>query len=119
MNAESIRDLFNQVRRGKLSPDDAVERLRHLPFEDLGFAKVDHHRTLRTGMPEVIFGQGKTPAQVAGIFKRLAQHGTNVLATRATKEQFTAVKKAVRGLNTKPKRKPSFCAQRRSFTARA
>ena len=97
MNAESIRDLFNQVRRGKLSPDDAVERLRHFPFEDIGFAKVDHHRTLRTGMPEVIFGQGKTPAQVAGIFKRLAQHGTNVLATRSTKEQFTAVKKAVKG----------------------
>jgi NCAIR mutase (PurE)-related protein len=97
MNAESIRDLFNQVRRGKLSPDDAVERLRHFPFEDIGFAKVDHHRTLRTGMPEVIFGQGKTAAQVAGIFKRLAQHGTNVLATRATKEQFTAVKKAVKG----------------------
>jgi pyridinium-3,5-biscarboxylic acid mononucleotide synthase len=98
MNAASIRELFNQVRRGKLSPDDAVERLRHLPFEDLGFAKVDHHRVLRIGMPEVIFGQGKTPAQVAGIFKRLAQHGTNVLATRATKAQFAAVKKAVRSV---------------------
>jgi NCAIR mutase (PurE)-related protein len=95
LNAESIRKLFEQVRKGKLSPDDAVDRLRHLPFEDLGFAKVDHHRTLRAGMPEVIFGQGKTPAQVAGIFKRLAAHGTNVLATRATREQFAAVKKAV------------------------
>jgi len=105
LNAESIRELFNQVRRGKLSPDDAVERLRHLPFEDLGFAKVDHHRTLRTGMPEVIFGQGKTPAQVAGIFKRLAQHGTNVLATRTTKEQFTAVKKAVKGVKYEPEAK--------------
>ncbi len=96
MNAESIRKLFEQVRAGKLSSDDAVERLRHLPFEDLGFAKVDHHRTLRAGMPEIVFGQGKTPAQVAEIFKRLAQHGKNVLATRASKEQFAAVKKVVR-----------------------
>ena len=103
MNAESIRELFQQVQSGKLSPDEAVDRLRHLPFEDLGFAKVDHHRTLRAGMPEVVFGQGKTPAQVAGIFARLAKHGTNVLATRATKQQFSAVKKAVRGAKYEPR----------------
>jgi NCAIR mutase (PurE)-related protein len=72
VNAESIRKLFEQVRRGKLSPDDAVQRLRHLPFEDLGFAKVDHHRALRAGMPEVILGERKTPANVAQIFARLA-----------------------------------------------
>jgi NCAIR mutase (PurE)-related protein len=96
LNADSIRKLFEQVRAGKLAPDEAVERLRHLPFEDLGFAKVDHHRTLRAGMPEVIFGEGKTPAQVASIFKRLAKHGTNVLATRTTQAQFRVVKKAVR-----------------------
>lgn len=95
MNAESIRRLFEQVRRGKLSPDEAVEQLRHLPFEDLGFAKVDHHRAVRAGMPEVIFGGGKTPKQMAQIFGRLAQHGGNVLATRATQEQFVAVKAAV------------------------
>jgi NCAIR mutase (PurE)-related protein len=68
LNADSIRRLFDEVRKGKLSPDDAVARLRHLPFEDLGYAKVDHHRALRAGMPEVIFGQGKAPTQVAGIF---------------------------------------------------
>ncbi|HEX8815224.1 MAG TPA: nickel pincer cofactor biosynthesis protein LarB [Terriglobales bacterium] len=96
MNSDSIRKLFEQVRRGKLAPDDAVERLRHLPFEDLGFAKVDHHRALRTGMPEVILGQNKTPAQVAEIFSRLAKHGGNVLATRASRQQFAAVKKKVR-----------------------
>jgi pyridinium-3,5-biscarboxylic acid mononucleotide synthase len=96
MNAESIRKLFEQVRGGRLSPDEAVDRLRHLPFEDLGFAKVDHHRALRVGMPEVIFGQGKTPAQMAQIFSRLARHGGNILATRASKEQFAAVKKKVR-----------------------
>src|ERR1700687_1499802 len=96
MNSESIRKLFEQVRAGKVSPDEAVQRLRHLPFEDLGFAKIDHHRALRAGMPEVIFGQGKTPVQVAQIFSRLAQHEGNILATRASKEQFAAVTKRVR-----------------------
>jgi len=89
--------LFEEVRAGKISPDTAVERLRHLPFADLGFAKVDHHRTLRVGMPEVILSERKTRDQVAAIFKELAQHGKNVLATRATKEQFAAVRKLVRG----------------------
>ena len=93
MNSDSIRKLFEKVRRGKISPDDAVQRLRHLPFEDLGFAKVDHHRALRVGIPEVIFGEGKTRLQFAEIFARLARHGNNVLATRVSKEQFAAVKK--------------------------
>jgi NCAIR mutase (PurE)-related protein len=96
LNAESIRKLFEQVRQGGLSPDEAVECLRHLPFEDLGFAKVDHHRALRAGMAEVIFGENKTPKQVADIFFRLAKHGGNVLATRANEKQFAAVKKRVR-----------------------
>jgi NCAIR mutase (PurE)-related protein len=97
LTPESIRKLFERVRAGKISPDEAVQRLRHLPFEDLGFAKVDHHRALRVGMPEVIFGQGKTPAQLTQIFSRLAKHDGNLLATRASKEQFAAVKKKVRG----------------------
>src|ERR1700704_2756540 len=96
MDSQALRKLFEQVRKKRLSPDEAVERLRHLPFEDLGFAKVDHHRALRTGMPEVIFGENKTPKQVADIFFRLAKHGGNVLATRANEEQFAAVKKRVR-----------------------
>jgi len=96
VNPESIRTLFQQVRQGKLSPDEAVERLRHLPFEDLGFAKLDHHRVLRVGMPEVVFGQGKTPAQVAQIFSRLARRGGNILATRTSEEQFITVRRKVR-----------------------
>jgi len=91
MNSQALRKLFDQVREKQLSPDEAVDRLRHLPFEDLGFAKIDHHRALRQGMPEVIFSQGKTPKQVAAIFSSLAQHGSNVLATRATEEQYAAV----------------------------
>jgi pyridinium-3,5-biscarboxylic acid mononucleotide synthase len=95
LTPESIRALFDDVKLGKLTPDEAVERMRHMPFEDLGFAKVDHHRALRNGMPEVIFGEGKSPEQVAGIFERLAEHGTNVLATRASESQFAAVRKIV------------------------
>jgi NCAIR mutase (PurE)-related protein len=96
MDAASLRKLLQQVRAGKLSPDQAVTRLRHMPFEDLGFAKIDHHRRLRAGMPEVIFSRGKTPAQVAQIFKRMAAQGGNVLATKANAQHFRAVKKAVR-----------------------
>ena len=98
LNADSIRKLLEQVRRGKLSPDEAVERLRHMPFEDLGFAKLDHHRALRAGMPEVIFAEGKSAAQVAELFSRLAKHGGNILATRANRKQFAAVRKKLRGV---------------------
>lgn len=96
MRPDSLRRLLEDVRRKRLHPDEALQRLRHLPFEDLGFAKVDHHRALRAGIPEVVLAQGKTPAQVAGIFERLARHGSNVLATRASDQQYTAVRKKVR-----------------------
>src|SRR5438105_1826862 len=66
-----------------------------MPFEDLGFAKLDHHRALRTGMPEVIFAEGKSDAQMVEIFSRLAKGGGNILATRASREQFVAIKKKV------------------------
>jgi NCAIR mutase (PurE)-related protein len=102
MNAQALHKLFDQVRKKRLSPDDAVERLRHLPFEDLGFAKVDHHRVLRQGMPEVIFAQGKTPRQVADIFTRLAAHEGNVLATRASEEQYSAVVASVHRAEYRP-----------------
>ena len=96
MDAKALHQLLEQVRDGNVSPDDAVARMRHMPFEDLGFAKVDHHRRIRSGMPEVIFSRGKTATQVAGIFKRLAAHGGNVLATKAGRDHFAAVKKAIR-----------------------
>jgi NCAIR mutase (PurE)-related protein len=92
MDRKQIEALLNDVRAGQTPVSDALERLRDLPFEDIGFAKVDHHRALRTGMPEVIFSSGKTPAQVAAIFARMAQHGGNVLATRASADVFRAVR---------------------------
>lgn len=91
MDRTLLETLLNEVRDGKTEVDDALERLRHLPFEDLGFAKLDHHRALRTGMPEVIFAERKTAAQVAAIFARMAQAGGNVLATRASREAYEAV----------------------------
>ena len=102
MTEERLRQLLEQVAAGRLDAAAAFERLRHMPFEDLGFAKVDHHRALRQGMPEVIFGQGKTPKQVAEIFGRLAAHGGNVLATRAGEDQFAAVVAKVEAAEYRP-----------------
>jgi len=87
-----MKQLLEEVRAGQVSPDEALARLKSLPFEDLGFAKVDHHRSIRVGMPEVIFGQGKSETQLAEIFCRLAAHGNNVLATRISREQVAAVR---------------------------
>ncbi|MGA2569882.1 MAG: nickel pincer cofactor biosynthesis protein LarB [Terracidiphilus sp.] len=91
MDRARIEALLNEVREGRTGVADALERLRTLPFEDLGFAKLDHHRALRTGMPEAIFAGSKTPAQVATIFARMAKAGGNVLATRASREAYEAV----------------------------
>jgi NCAIR mutase (PurE)-related protein len=84
MDPKSLRRLLDQVKRGTLSPRAAQERLKTLPFEDLGFAKVDHHRALRRGMPEAVFGAGKTPAQIVAIVNAIAARGQNVLVTRTT-----------------------------------
>ncbi len=83
MDQDQLRALFEQVRSGDVDIDAAIGRMRHMPFEDLGFAKVDHHRALRHGMPEVIFAKGKTPAQVVAIAERLLANAHNVLITRA------------------------------------
>ena len=95
MDQAALRTLLEEVRGSQLSPDQAIDRLRHLPFEDVGFAKIDHHRPLRVGMPEVIYSAGKTPEQVAEIFVRMAERGANVLATRADTARFEAVKARV------------------------
>src|SRR5215472_7076852 len=85
MNEAQLRALMEQVREGSIDVDGALTRLRHMPFEDLGFAKVDHHRALRHGMPEVVFAMGKTPEQVLAIALRLLENAPNVLITRADK----------------------------------
>ncbi len=92
MDQEQLKLLLEQVRGGDMAVDDAIERLRHMPFENLGYATVDHHRAIRTGLPEVIFGQGKTKEQVAGIASRLLERAANVLATRTTPEVYELVR---------------------------
>jgi len=87
-----------QVRQGKVSVAQACYRLRYLPFEDLGFAKVDHHRALRRGFPEVILGEGKEPKEIAAIVSALRRQKTNVLVTRLSAEKMVLVKKLTSGL---------------------
>jgi len=97
MTEREIKNLLQAVQDGKLSAAKAVERLKHLPFEDLGFAKVDHHRALRQGFAEVVLGKGKTPQQVAEIVKSMLakkDSGHNILVTRADAQIFAAVKRA-------------------------
>jgi hypothetical protein len=91
MDQEQLRSLFEQVRNGAVDIDAAMVRMRHMPFEDLGFAKVDHHRALRHGIPEVIFAKGKTPDQVVAIAGSLLENSHNVLITRADRECAAAV----------------------------
>ncbi|MCI0402356.1 MAG: nickel pincer cofactor biosynthesis protein LarB [Acidobacteria bacterium] len=96
MTEAEIRKLLEGVRRGKVSPARAVERLKRLPFEDLGFAKIDHHRSLRQGYAEVVYAPGKRPEQVASIVRRMASNRQNILVTRAGREVFRAVKRVAR-----------------------
>jgi hypothetical protein len=99
MDVDRLVELLQKVRQQKLSVTQAVSRLRHLPFEDLGFAKVDHHRALRQGFPEVIMGQGKEPKEIAAIVRALRRRRTNVLVTRVSREKMARLKKLVGGLS--------------------
>lgn len=95
MNRQQLRALLEAVGAGSLTPEAAQEQLlqvlRQKPYEDLGFARVDHHRASRQGFPEVIFGQGKTPSQIAAIARRIVDAGQNLLVTRTSAEAFRAV----------------------------
>jgi pyridinium-3,5-biscarboxylic acid mononucleotide synthase len=98
LSQPQIRELLAQVASGKLDVEQALSALRAMPFEDLGFANLDHHRDLRKGFPEVVYCAGKTAEQVAQIVAKLAQRGPRVLATRATAAQFEAAAALVPGL---------------------
>src|SRR5689334_2302049 len=99
MNVPELHTLLAEVARGTTPVDEAerrvLEALRAQPFEDLGFARVDHHRALRKGFPEVVLGLGKTPAQVAAIAAEIVRRGSTLLVTRASQEIFTAVRAVV------------------------
>ncbi len=91
VNAERIRLLLERVRAGEVDVDAAVHDLRRLPYEDMGFARLDHHRALRNGLPEVIFGQGKRPEQIIALARSLAEHGDRLLITRVDAAMAEAI----------------------------
>jgi NCAIR mutase (PurE)-related protein len=93
MDADHLRELLRQLQSGVVDVDSVIDRLKSLPFEDLGFAKIDSHRCLRTGVPEVIFCQGKTLEQIQSIVQSLSRYHHNVLATRAGPEVFQGIRK--------------------------
>lgn len=95
MDIEQLKRLLEQVKSGEIDVKDGVEKLRHLPYEELGFACIDHHRQIRRGFPEVIFCPGKTNEQIVQIFSNLAEKGNNVLATRAEPQVYEAVVKKI------------------------
>ena len=92
MHARDIEKVLRQLRRGSISAERALERLRHLPFEDLGFAKIDHHRTIRRGFAEVVFGEGKTIPQIVAIAARMVRRGHPVLVTRVPETVYKALR---------------------------
>src|SRR5258708_36755916 len=92
MDPKTLRGRGEAVEKGQGSPDQALEQLRTLPYEDLGFAKVDHHRPLRRGFPEAVFGAGKTPEQIAAIVNRIAAQRQNVIVTRTTPDVHRRVR---------------------------
>jgi NCAIR mutase (PurE)-related protein len=94
MDQTRLREILQSYKDGETELDQVVADLRHLPFEDLGFAHVDHHRALRQGFPEVIFGQGKTPEQVGGIASRLLERSSNLLVTRTNRESYEIVRQS-------------------------
>jgi len=93
MDADKIKELLSKVKSGKLPVEEAYSKLKHLPYQDIGFAKLDNHRAMRTGFPEVIYCQGKSIDQIKAIFKKLSSQHANIMATRADKKVFNAIKK--------------------------
>jgi NCAIR mutase (PurE)-related protein len=92
MNAEDLQNLLEQFKREELNADEAVEKIKNLSYEDIGYARVDHGRASRQGFPEVIFGQGKTSGQICGIFEKLVTRSPNVLITRTNKDVYGDVR---------------------------
>jgi NCAIR mutase (PurE)-related protein len=103
MDRDRVRELLEEVRAGRVDVAAALERLRLLPFEDLGFARVDHHRSLRQGWPEAIFCEGKSADEVARIARAIVDAGSNLLATRLSPESHAVLAREVEGVRYNPK----------------
>jgi NCAIR mutase (PurE)-related protein len=111
MSPDALLELFTALQRGTTTPREALDRLTHMPYEDLEFAKIDHHRALRTGMPEVIYAAGKTDEQVLEIFDRMAQKGGNVLATRVAARTAEIVRERLPAATHHPVARTLFLRQ--------
>ena len=94
MHEREIRKIMEDIKNNRIGVDEAIRKLKFLPFEDLGFVKIDYHRTLRKGFPEIVYCQNKTAKQVVEIIKRLAKNNNAILATRASEKVFKEVKKS-------------------------
>ncbi|MTI65060.1 MAG: nickel pincer cofactor biosynthesis protein LarB [Firmicutes bacterium] len=92
MKEKELKEILKKVKEGNINIDNAVNKLKDLPFEDLGYAKIDHHREMRNGYPEVIYCQGKSVEHIKGIIKSMLKRNNNILATRAKKEVYEAIK---------------------------
>jgi pyridinium-3,5-biscarboxylic acid mononucleotide synthase len=97
MTPDKLKQLLDSVKQGAVPVEEAVERLRQLPFQDVGCAQVDHHRELRQGMPEVIFGEGKKDEQIIEIMTAMAQNGSNVLVTRIDEDTAQRIQRTFSG----------------------
>jgi NCAIR mutase (PurE)-related protein len=116
---EQLEVLLAEVAAGRISPTAAIERLRHLPFEDLEFARIDHHRALRQGQPEVVFCQGKTVEQVVAICERLLSATDSFLGTRCSEVQATAVRERFPRTMWNPLSRTIYCPPRQAVPGRA
>jgi hypothetical protein len=113
-----LEDLLNQVHKGNISPEDALKRLRDYPYQDLAFAKIDHHRELRRGFPEVIFGLGKTADQIIKISREILKKGNNLLITKVDASVYKKVKAKLPKTRYNSQAKVIFCRQKKGVTGK-
>ena len=116
MNPERLREILEQVARGDLTSGAAFEHIKTLPFEDLGFAKIDHHRALRHGMPEVVLAEGKTETQIIEIARRLTISGQNLLITRLSADSAAAVSAEIPGVTYAAEARVAMMRQTKKVT---
>jgi NCAIR mutase (PurE)-related protein len=95
MDKNILQKLLVEVKEDKISISEALEKLKYFPYSDLGYAKIDHHRELRTGYPEIVYCEGKSVQQLSGIFEHISENGDNIIGTRANKEKYDSVKEVI------------------------
>ncbi len=118
MDSKTFLKLLDDYKNARVSQQEALDILKHLPFEDLGYARVDHHREMRKGFPEVIFGSGKTPEQIHGIVESLYRNNTNVLITRSEKSVFESLQKNFPEVEFHPNSKTISIRRKKEYTGK-